>query len=93
MFRVLETGAAQSEGELFTLMARQTVRMPSGTVTDGLPIELADVRPSGFLGHHFAATHADLRLPARLIDWSGHHFFLLRVWRVCVKPLRGREAA
>ena len=76
MFRVLETGTAQSEGELFTLMARQTVRMPSGTVTDGLPIELADARPSGFLGRHFAATHADLRLPARLIDWSDHHILL-----------------
>jgi hypothetical protein len=50
--------------------------MPSGTVSEGLPIELADARPSGFLGHHFAATHADLRLPARLIDWSDHHVLL-----------------
>jgi hypothetical protein len=76
VFRILETGTARSEGELFTLMARQTVWMPSGTVSDGLPIELADARPSGFLGHHFAATHADLRLPARLIDWSDHHVLL-----------------
>jgi hypothetical protein len=76
MFRVLETGTARSEGELFTLVARQTVWMPGGTVSDGLPIEVADARPSGFLGHHFAATHADLRLPARLIDWSDHHVLL-----------------
>jgi hypothetical protein len=75
-FRIVETGTARSEGELFTLVARQTVWMPSGTVSDGLPIELADARPSGFLGHHFAATHADLRLPARLIDWSDHHVLL-----------------
>ena len=76
VFRIVETGTARSEGELFTLVARQTVRMPSGTVSDGLPIEVADARPSGFLGHHFAATHADLRLPARLIDWSDHHVLL-----------------
>jgi hypothetical protein len=29
--------------------------------------------PSGFLGGHFAAIHADLRLPPRLADWSDHH--------------------
>jgi hypothetical protein len=76
VFRIVEAGTAQAEGELFSLVARQTVWMPSGTVSDGLPIELADARPSGFLGHHFAATHADLRLPARLIDWSDHHVLL-----------------
>jgi hypothetical protein len=76
VFRILETGAARSEGELFTLVGRQTVWMPSGTVSDGLPIQLADARPSGFLGHHFAAMHADLRLPARLIDRSDRHVLL-----------------
>lgn len=76
MFRILEAGTARSEGELFTLAARQTVWMPAGTVSGGLPIELADARPSGFLGRHFAAMHADLRLPARLMDWSDHHILL-----------------
>lgn len=76
VFRVLETGTPRSEGELFTLAARQTVWMPGGTVSDGLPIELADARPSGFLGRHFASIHADLRLPARLMDWSDHHILL-----------------
>jgi hypothetical protein len=76
VFRIVETGTARSEGELFTLVARQTVWMPGGTVADELPIELADARPSGFLGQHFAAMHADLRLPARLIDWSDHHVLL-----------------
>jgi len=74
--RVLETGAAQSAGELFTLAARQAAWMPAGTVSEGLPIELADARPSGFLGRHFAAMHADLRLPARVMDWSDHHVLL-----------------
>jgi len=50
--------------------------MPVGTVVGGLPAELADARPSGFLGRHFAAVHADLRLPPRLSDWSDHHILL-----------------
>lgn len=76
LFRISETGTARAEGDLFTLAVRQTVWMPDGTVSDGLPPELADARPSGFLGRHFAATHADLRLPARLMDWSDHHILL-----------------
>jgi hypothetical protein len=76
MFRVTESGAAQAAGEVFTLAARQTVWMPAGTVSDGLPIELADARPSGFLGRHFGAIHADLRLPDRLSDWSDHHILI-----------------
>lgn len=76
LFRVTETGTAQSAGELFTLAGRQTVWMPAGTVSDGLPIELADARPSGFLGRHFGALHADLRLPERLSDWSDHHILI-----------------
>jgi hypothetical protein len=76
LFRVSENGTAQSAGELITLVARQTVWMPAGTVSNGLPIELADARPSGFLGRHFAATHADLRLPTRLADWSDHHILI-----------------
>ncbi len=50
--------------------------MPDGRVSDGLPIELVDARPSGFLGRHFAALHADLRLPPRLTDWSDHHILI-----------------
>jgi hypothetical protein len=50
--------------------------MPAGRVTSGLPAELADARPSGFLGRHFAATYADLRLPLRLSDWSDHHILI-----------------
>lgn len=73
VFRIDENGAAGSAGELITLAARQTVWMPQGEVSNGLPIALADARPSGFLGRHFAAVHADLRLPARLSDWSDHH--------------------
>jgi hypothetical protein len=73
LFRIDEQGAARQAGELFTLAARQTVSMPAGIESGGLPIELADARPSGFLGRCFAATHGDLRLPARVADWSDHH--------------------
>lgn len=76
LFRITAAGAAVSAGELTTLAARQSVWMPAGRLSDGLPVELADARPSGFLGHLFAATHADLRLPARLADWSDHHILI-----------------
>jgi HipA-like protein len=76
LFRVTENGPARSEGELLTLVARQTVWMPAGRVSNGLPRELSDACPSGFLGRHFGAIHADLRLPARLADWSDHHILI-----------------
>src|SRR5712692_3356485 len=55
LFRITENGTLESAGELLTLAAHQTVWMPEGAVSDGLPIELADARPSGFLGQLFAA--------------------------------------
>src|SRR5262245_11725525 len=61
IFRITEAGIPTSAGELMTLAAHQSVWMPVGRVSDGLPIELVDARPSGFLGRHFAATHGDLR--------------------------------
>jgi hypothetical protein len=50
--------------------------MPVGTVAGGLPAEIADARPSGFLGRYFAAVHGDLKLPPLLSDWSDHHILL-----------------
>ena len=76
LFRITASGAAESAGELITLAARQSVWIPAGRVSDGLPIELVDARPSGFLGRHFAAAHGDLRLPPRLTDWSDHHILI-----------------
>jgi hypothetical protein len=76
LFRITDGGVAVSAGELLTLTSRQSVWLPDGTITDGLPMELVDAQPSGFLGRHFAALHADLRLPARVTDWSDHHILL-----------------
>src|SRR5580693_9253134 len=76
LFRISESGTAVSAGELITLTSHQTAWMPMAVVVSGLPAELADARPSGFLGRHFAAANADLKLPPRLSDWSDHHILL-----------------
>ena len=76
IFRIDENGRAQSEGELVTLEARQTVWQPEGAVADGVPLEIADARPAGFLGRIFAAGHRDLPVPLRLEDWSDHHILV-----------------
>ena len=73
LFRITEAGTPVSAGELVTAAAHQSIWMPAGTVSEGLPTALVDARPSGFLGRHFAVVHADLRLPSRLADWSDHH--------------------
>jgi hypothetical protein len=76
LFRITESGTAVPAGELITLAAHQSAWMPMAMVVGGLPVELVDARPSGFLGRHFATAHADLRLPPRLSDWSDHHILL-----------------
>jgi hypothetical protein len=76
LVRISETGEAGSAGELLTMAGGQSVVMPGGEVQQGLPIELADNRPAGFLGRHFAARFPELRLPPRLEDWSDHHILL-----------------
>ena len=76
LIRIDHDGSPTPVGELVTLAARQAVWLPEGKVSDGLPVEIADARPSGFLGRHFAAQHPDLAIPARLADWSDHHVLL-----------------
>jgi len=76
MVRITENGNAESAGDLITLAAHQTAKVPEGVVSDGLPLEVSDARPSGFLGRHFAANHAELKLPLRLTDWSDHHILI-----------------
>src|SRR5688572_5119283 len=74
--RVNEDGVVTSAGELVTLAARQTAWLPFGEVVDGLPVEIADASPTGFLGQLFAREHADLGVPSRTSDWSDHHVLL-----------------
>lgn len=73
MVRITAAGQAEPAGELVTLAAGETLWE---SVQRGLPIELADNRPAGFLGRHFAARFPELRLPSRLEDWSDHHILL-----------------
>jgi hypothetical protein len=73
LVRIDESGHPLAEGELVTLAAGQSVWLPSGDVSNGLPIEIRDASPSGFLGTLFAKEHAGIGVPARLSDWSTHH--------------------
>lgn len=76
LVRISEAGEPRSAGELLTVAGGQSVVMPGGEVHQGLPIELVDNRPTGFLGRHFAGRFPELRLPPRLEDWSDHHILL-----------------
>lgn len=76
VIRITRDGSAEPAGRLLTLAARETIWLPEGVVSTGLPPAIGDLRPSGFLGRSFAALHADLRLPERLNDWSDHHILL-----------------
>ena len=73
LVRIDEAGHPVAEGELVTLAAGQSVWLPVGDVSNGLPIEISDASPSGFLGRLFASQHADLGIPSRIFDWSDHH--------------------
>lgn len=76
MVEVGQDGEPRAAGELYTLANGESVWMPNGRAVKGLPVELVDARPDGFLGRQFAALHPDLPLPARLDDWSDHHVLL-----------------
>ncbi len=76
LVRIDEAGSVGSAGELVTLASRQSVWLPAGEVFDGLPIEISDASPSGFIGQLFARQHADIGVPPRVADWSDHHILL-----------------
>ncbi len=74
--RISETGAVVPVGTLVTLAGGETAVLPQGETQRGLPIELVDNRPAGFLGRHFALRFPELQLPDRLDGWSDHHILL-----------------
>ncbi len=73
LFRIDGTGKPDPVGRLLVLARHETAWLPSGVVFVGLPPEVADMRPSGFMGHAFAKQHPDLRVPLRISDWSDDH--------------------
>jgi len=76
VFRVDEAGKIAAAGELVTLTGNQSIWCPHNTVLDGLPAEMNDMAPRGFLGRSFAGNHADLGLPDDLNNWSDHHVLI-----------------
>ena len=73
LFRIDGTGRPDPVGRLFVLARHETAWLPSGAVFVGLPPEVADMRPSGFMGRAFSKQHLDLRVPLRISDWSDDH--------------------
>jgi len=73
VFRVDETGVLRRAGELVTLEATESVWLPDDTVIDGLPPEMHDIAPKGFLGRSYARHHSNLGLPIDVTDWSDNH--------------------
>ncbi len=76
VFRVDETGALHREGELVTLEAAESVWLPDDAVISGLPPEMHDIAPKGFLGRSYVRYHADLGLPEDVTDWSDNHILI-----------------
>lgn len=72
-FRVDEQGEISQCNTLVTLAAAESVWLPDDSVIDGLPVEIHDVAPRGFLGRSFARRNRDLELPEDVRDWSDHH--------------------
>jgi hypothetical protein len=73
VFRVDQAGAPQPAGRLVTLAATESVWLPDETIVEGLPPEMHDVAPRGFLGRSYARHHADLGLPEDVTNWSDNH--------------------
>jgi hypothetical protein len=76
VFRVDEAGRIAPAGRLVTLAASESVWLPDETVIDGLPAEMHDVAPRGFLARSYAHQHADLGLPEDVSNWSDHHVLI-----------------
>ena len=73
LFRVDRRGRITSAGQLFTLVGGQSLLLPEEMIVDGLPLELHDIAPAGFLGHNFTQCYSELALPDDPKNWSDHH--------------------
>jgi hypothetical protein len=76
IFRVNQDGKINSAGRLITLAGQQSIWLPTEAVVDGLPPEMHDMAPRGFLGRSFSRRHADLGLPEDVSNWSDHHVLI-----------------
>lgn len=76
VFRVNQAGTIRRAGKLVTLVATESVWLPDNNIIDGLPPEMHDAAPKGFLGHSYARHHADLGLPEDVTNWSDNHILI-----------------
>ncbi len=75
-FRVDDAGQIAAAGTLITLAANEVVWLPDETIIDGLPAEVHDIAPRGFLSRSYARRHADLGLPDDVSNWSDRHVLI-----------------
>lgn len=73
LIRIDARGHATRVGRLVFMAGEESAWLPAGTVFDGLPPEIADMRPSGFIGRGFTRHFPELPVPERVDDWSDHH--------------------
>lgn len=73
VYRIDEAGELTPVGTLMALHRDWTVREPGPELFEGLPPEVADMAPQGFIGRAFPGRHPDLDLPNRIQDWSDDH--------------------
>lgn len=76
LIRIDTSGKPHSVGQLVVLAADEAAWLPVGVVFKGLPPEIADMQPSGYMGRAFPRQHADLALPPRIADWSNDHVLI-----------------
>ncbi|MEM1175155.1 MAG: HipA domain-containing protein [Pseudomonadota bacterium] len=76
VFRIDEAGKVQKAGLLITLEATESIWLPDERILEGLPPEMHDVAPKGFLGRSYARRHTELRLPEDVTRWSDHHILI-----------------
>ena len=76
VFRVDEGGNIRPAGQLVTLVATESVWLPDPTVIDGLPPEMHDVAPRGFLGRSYARQNSELGLREDVTGWSDNHVLI-----------------
>ena len=73
VYRIDEDGGLAPVGTLMALHRDWTVREPGPELFEGLPPEVADMAPQGFIGRAFPGRYSDLDLPHRIQDWSDDH--------------------
>ncbi|HZD53114.1 MAG TPA: HipA domain-containing protein [Woeseiaceae bacterium] len=86
LFRIDAEGRPAPAGRLVFLAGEESAWLPAGIVFDGLPPEIGDMRPSGFIGRAFTRRFPELPVPPRVDDWSDEHIVTALALRGEVMP-------